>query len=326
MSMTEFNYPSLAIIVPVNNEEDNIVPFYENVQKNLTQDALKSLPGILSNLKVDIWYIDDGSVDKSLNEIKQIQQVDSSIHFVSFSRNFGKEAAIYAGLNYAKNYDFIALMDVDLQDPPALLAPMLKKLVDDQLDIIATRRLDRKGENPVISWFSTVFYRFLSKISATNIVSGARDYRIMTRQVAKAILSMPENQRFSKGLFTWVGFKTEYMSYENITRSKGHSKWNFWKLIKYAMTGIISFSTFPLTMVTVLGLLTTLVAMMGGIFVIVRKLLDPTIAIGGWTTITVIIMFFGGLQMFSLGIVGRYIAAIFLESKRRPIYVEKESK
>ncbi|VDK13862.1 hypothetical protein OAL24_00660 [Oenococcus sicerae] len=150
MSMTEFNYPSLAIIVPVNNEEDNIVPFYENVQKNLTQDALKSLPGILSNLKVDIWYIDDGSVDKSLNEIKQIQQVDSSIHFVSFSRNFGKEAAIYAGLNYAKNYDFIALMDVDLQDPPALLAPMLKKLVDDQLDIIATRRLDRKGENPVI--------------------------------------------------------------------------------------------------------------------------------------------------------------------------------
>ncbi|AVI94838.1 putative bactoprenol glycosyl transferase, phage origin [Oenococcus oeni] len=324
--MQETVYPSLAIIVPVHNEEENIHIFYNAVKKNLTAKGLPSLPDAFKHLKYDFWYIDDGSIDRTLLEIKQLQLKDSSVHFVSFSRNFGKEAAIYAGLTYAKKYDYVVLMDVDLQDPPALLPKMLGKLVNEQLDSVATRRLDRKGEKPLISFFSNLFYEFISKISSTKLVSGARDYRIMSRQMVQAVLSMPENQRFSKGLFTWIGFRTEYISYKNVQRKKGQTKWSFWKLFKYAISALISFSTVPLTLVTVLGFLTTLLAVVGGIFVIVRKLLDPAIAIGGWTTITVIIMFFGGLQMFSLGVVGRYISAIFLESKRRPIYVEKESK
>ncbi|EHN58386.1 glycosyltransferase family 2 protein [Oenococcus kitaharae] len=318
--------PTLAIIVPVTNEEENIPLFYHALRRDLTRESLAALPGPLNQLSYDIWYIDDGSSDGTLAQIKALSAQDSHIHFVSFSRNFGKEAAIYAGLSYAQHYDFAVIMDVDLQDPPALLPKMLKKLVTEHLDSVATRRSNRKGEKVIVSFCSDLFYHFISKISSTKLVKGARDYRIMSRQMVQALLAMPENQRFSKGLFTWIGFNTEYISYENIEREKGRSKWGFWKLFKYAISGIISFSTAPLTFVTVLGSVTTLLALIGGIFVIVRKLLDPAIAIGGWTTITVIIMFFGGLQMASLGIVGRYIAAIFLESKRRPIYIEKEHK
>lgn len=318
--------PTLAIIVPVTNEEENVPLFYQAVKQDLSAARLASLPVQLKQLTYDLWYIDDGSTDRTLPEIKDLASQDPYVHFVSFSRNFGKEAAIYAGMSYAKNYDYAAIMDVDLQDPPSLLPRMLEKLVTENLDSVATRRSDRKGEKVIVSLFSDLFYRLISKISSTKLVEGARDYRIMSRQMVQAVLSMPENQRFSKGLFTWIGFRTDYISYENIERKKGRSKWGFWKLFKYAISGIISFSTAPLTFVTILGLLTTLLALVGGVFVIVRKLLDPAIAIGGWTTITVIVMFFGGLQMASLGIVGRYIAAIFLESKRRPIYIEKEHK
>ncbi|MFT9267436.1 glycosyltransferase family 2 protein [Oenococcus sp.] len=316
----------LALIVPVHNEEENISLFYNTVKANLTRQSLNSLPEDFHELICDFWYIDDGSADTTLDKIKALQAVDKSVHFISFSRNFGKEAAIYAGLSYTQNYDYVALMDVDLQDPPSLLPTMLEKLVTENLDSVATRRADRKGEKVLISFFSNLFYQMLSKISSTKLVSGARDYRIMSQAMVKAVLALPENQRFSKGLFSWVGFKTEYISYENVNRQRGQSSWGFWKLFRYAITGLISFSTVPLTFVAALGLLVTFVAGLGAIFLIIRKIIDPTVAIGGWTTVVVVITFFGGLQMFSLGIVGRYIAAIFLETKRRPMYIEKERK
>ncbi|WP_439425561.1 glycosyltransferase family 2 protein [Oenococcus alcoholitolerans] len=326
MPLVKTNPLRLAIIVPVKDEQDNIENLYRQVDFQLSAERVSTLPNLFSALEHDFWFIDDGSTDTSLSIIQKLAAKDKRVHYVSFSRNFGKEAAIYAGLKYAQDYDYLLLMDADLQDPPEMILKMIKKLVTDNLDSVAAQRIDRKGERWLISGFSKLFYRLISKISSTKLVSGARDFRIMTSQTAKAVLSLTENQRFSKGLFSWIGFKTEYVSYANFTRKAGHSKWGFWRLFKYAVTGIISFSTIPLSLVTSLGIITTILALIGGLFLIVRKILDPAVAIGGWTTITVIITFFGGLQMFSLGVVGRYIAAIFLEVKHRPIYLVKESK
>lgn len=304
----------LSLIVPVHNEEDTIQIFY---------DALQQVRKELS-VAVDFHFIDDGSTDQTLTILRELAAADKHVHYVSFSRNFGKEAALYAGLEQAKG-DYVAVMDVDLQDPPELLPEMLRYVQNGEYDAVGTRRADRKGEARLRSWFSEQFYKWMNKISQTHLVDGARDYRVMTRQMVNAILSLAENQRFSKGIFTWVGFKTKYLSFENRERVAGNTSWSFWSLTKYAIEGIVSFSTVPLTIVTILGLLSFGASICAGFFIVIRALVSNT-AVAGWPSMVTIILFIGGIQMLSMGIIGRYIAAIFMETKRRPIYVKKEEK
>ncbi|CAK1248652.1 glycosyltransferase family 2 protein [Fructobacillus evanidus] len=304
----------LSLIVPVHNEEDTIQIFYDAIQK------IKPEVGAT----IDFHFIDDGSTDKTLPILRDLVNRDSDVHYVSFSRNFGKEAGLYAGLQQAKG-DYVAVMDVDLQDPPELLPQMLSEVQSGEYDAVGTRRADRKGEAKLRSWFSAQFYKWMNKISQTHLVDGARDYRVMTRQMVNAILSLSENQRFSKGIFTWVGFRTKYIPYENRERVAGTTSWSFWKLTKYAIEGIVSFSTMPLTIVTFLGLLSFGASIVAGIFIVIRALISNS-SVAGWPSMVTIILFIGGIQMLSLGIIGRYIAAIFMETKNRPIYIAKEEK
>ncbi|CAK1234580.1 glycosyltransferase family 2 protein [Fructobacillus cardui] len=304
----------LSLIVPVHNEEDTIQIFYDAIQK------IKPEVGAT----IDFHFIDDGSTDKTLPILRNLANQDSNVHYVSFSRNFGKEAGLYAGLQQAKG-DYVAVMDVDLQDPPELLPQMLAEVQSGEYDAVGTRRANRKGEAKLRSWFSAQFYKWMNKVSQTHLVDGARDYRVMTRQMVDAILSLSENQRFSKGIFTWVGFKTKYIPYENRERVAGTTSWSFWKLTKYAIEGIVSFSTIPLTIVTFLGLLSFGASVVAGIFIVIRALISNS-SVAGWPSMVTIILFIGGIQMLSLGIIGRYIAAIFMETKNRPIYIAKEKK
>lgn len=303
----------LSVIVPVHNEEQAIIRFY---------DAIGSLEFKIV-LNVQFIFIDDGSTDNSLGILRKLRQGDTHVHYISFSRNFGKEAGIYAGLQKATG-DFVVVMDVDLQDPPDLLPKMLDIVTNDDYDVVATRRSSRSGEAPIRSWFSKKFYTIMNKISDVPLVDGARDYRLMTRQVVDAILEISENQRFSKGIFSWVGFKTKYISYKNIPRVGGSSSWSFWSLCKYAVQGIISFSTVPLTIITYLGVGTCIVSILSAIFVVARALLFHNSA-AGWPSMVTILLFVGGVQLLSLGVIGRYISAIFLEVKNRPIYITRES-
>ncbi|USS91902.1 glycosyltransferase family 2 protein [Fructobacillus americanaquae] len=304
----------LSLIVPVHNEEDTIQIFYDAIQK------VKPEVGAT----IDFHFIDDGSTDGTLPILRHLADQDDHVHYVSFSRNFGKEAGLYAGLQQAKG-DYVAVMDVDLQDPPELLPQMLSEVQSGEYDAVGTRRADRKGEAKLRSWFSAQFYKWMNKVSQTHLVDGARDYRVMTRQMVNAILSLSENQRFSKGIFTWVGFKTKYIPYENRERIAGTTSWSFWKLTKYAIEGIVSFSTMPLTIVTFLGLLSFGASIVAGIFIVIRALISNS-SVAGWPSMVTIVLFIGGIQMLSLGVIGRYIAAIFMETKRRPIYVKKEEK
>ncbi|CAK1229711.1 Glycosyltransferase involved in cell wall bisynthesis (WcaA) [Fructobacillus fructosus] len=304
----------LSLVVPVHNEEDTIHLFYNAIE------AIKNQV----NATIDFHFIDDGSTDSTLAILRGLSKKDNHVHYVSFSRNFGKEAGLYAGLEQAKG-DYVAVMDVDLQDPPELLPEMLKDVQSGEYDAVGTRRADRKGEARVRSWFSAQFYKWMNKISQTHLVDGARDYRVMTRQMVNAILSMSENQRFSKGIFTWVGFRTKYIPFENRERVAGNTSWSFWSLTKYAIEGIVSFSTMPLTIVTFLGMLTFSASILGGIFIVIRALVSNT-SVAGWPSMVTIILFIGGIQMLSLGVIGRYVAAIFMETKRRPIYIAKEEK
>ena len=244
------------------------------------------------------------------------------MHYLSFSRNFGKEAAIYAGLQHAKG-DFVVLMDADLQDPPALLDEMYTAITEEGYDSVATRRVSRKGEPPIRSFFARMFYKLINKISKADIVDGARDYRLMTRQMVDAILSMSEYNRFSKGIFGWVGFRTKWLAYENVERVAGETKWSFWKLFLYSMEGIIAFSTTPLALASVFGFLLCLVAVVAVLFIIVRTLVwgDP---VSGWPSLVCIITFIGGIQLFCMGILGQYLAKTYLETKKRPIYILRE--
>lgn len=307
--------PKLSIIVPVLNEEKNVSIFYDKIKE--------IQPEIKPKVSLEFWYVDDGSTDNTLEQIKKLRVKDDKVHFVSFSRNFGKEAAIYAGLQHATG-DFVSLMDVDLQDPPSLLPEMVAGVADNQFDSIGARRTNRKGEAKIRSFFARLFYGIVSKISGTHLVDGARDFRVMNRSMVDAILKMPENQRFSKGIFTWVGFRTKYIPYDNIERETGTSNWSFWSLTKYAIEGMISFSTLPLTLVTWTGLLTLIFSIFAGLFVVFRAIFSVTSSVSGWASTITIILFFGGLQMLSIGVVGRYVASIYQEVKRRPIYLEKE--
>lgn len=304
----------LSVIVPCYNEEENIFDFYEELMNNTAFFQKREL-------NVEILYIDDGSKDRTVEKVKELAAKDERVRLVSFSRNFGKEAAIYAGLQKAKG-DYAVMMDCDLQDPPALL-PEMFQYIDEGYDSVATRRVTRKGEPAIRSFFARMFYQIMNKISKTEIVDGARDYRLMTRQVVDAILAMTEYNRFTKGIFGWVGYETKWLEYENIERKKGETKWSFWKLFLYSIDGITAFSTVPLAIASIMGVLFCVFAFLLIIVTIVRKLLfgDPT---SGWPSLVCIISLISGVQLFCLGIVGQYLSKTYMEVKKRPIYLVKE--
>lgn len=304
----------LSVIVPCYNEEESVADFYDELMKN--NEFFKE-----RNLDVEILYIDDGSKDRTVEEVKKLHEKDERVRLISFSRNFGKEAGIYAGLQNSKG-DYLVVMDVDLQDPPSLL-PEMFSYMDQGYDSVATRRVTRKGEPVIRSFFARMFYKLMRKISSTEIVDGARDYRLMTRQVAEAILSMKEYNRFTKGIYGWVGFKTKWLEFENVERKKGETKWSFWKLLKYSLEGILAFSTVPATLASVIGILFCILAFLLILVIIVRTALfgDP---VAGWPSLVCIIAMVSGVQLFCLGMVGQYVAKTYLEVKNRPIYIVKE--
>lgn len=304
----------LSIIVPCYNEEENVAFFYEELMKN--RDFFEK-----EQLDLEIIYVDDGSKDQTVKEVKNLAKNDKRVHLVSFSRNFGKEAAIYAGLTHAKG-DYVVMMDADLQDPPSLL-PEMFSYIEKGYDSVATRRVSRKGEPPIRSFFARMFYRIMNKISDTDIVDGARDYRLMTRRVVEAILSMGEYNRFSKGIFGWVGFETKWVEFENVERLRGETKWSFWKLFLYSIEGITAFSTAPLAISSFIGVLFCILAFVAIIFIIAKTLIfgDP---VGGWPSLVCIIFLVSGVQLFCLGIVGQYLSKTYMEVKHRPIYLIKE--
>jgi len=304
----------LTVVVPCYNEEESVALFYEELLKNQSFFAEE-------NIELEILYVDDGSRDKTVEEVKKLRERDERVHLVSFSRNFGKEAAMFAGLENS-NGDYVVMMDVDLQDPPALLPEMFSYLKEGY-DSVATRRVSRKGEPPIRSFFARRFYGLMKKISKTEIMDGARDYRLMTRQMVDAILSMQEYNRFTKGIFGWVGFETKWIEYQNVERVKGETKWSFWGLLLYSFEGITAFSTAPLSIASVVGVLFCVLAFLFLIFIFVRALIfgDP---VDGWPSLVCIISLVSGVQLFCLGILGQYLAKTYLEVKKRPIYLVKE--
>ncbi|MBF8970333.1 MULTISPECIES: glycosyltransferase family 2 protein [unclassified Streptococcus] len=304
---------TISVIVPCFNEEEALPLFYqamEKVQPQLDQEF-------------EYIFVNDGSRDQTLEVLRELAAKDSKVTYLSFSRNFGKEAALYAGLQEARG-ELVTVMDVDLQDPPELLVEMVQRLeADPDLDCVGTRRVTRDGEPPIRSFFARMFYRLINRISQVQMVDGARDFRLMRRQMVDAILDVTEYNRFSKGIFSWVGFKTEYLEYKNVERVAGETSWNFWQLFRYSLEGIVNFSDAPLAIAFVGGALSCLLAFALAGLVIVRTLLygDPT---AGWPSMVSIILFLGGFQLLTIGILGKYIGKIFMETKNRPIYVIKE--
>lgn len=305
-----------SCIVPCFNEEEVIPLYYEEMQKVRKQEEGK--------IDFEIIFIDDGSKDKTLEVIKKLSEQDECIHYVSFSRNFGKEAAMYAGFEHA-NGEYVVTMDVDLQDPPHLIPEMIRCIEEEGYDSVATRRVTRKGEPPIRSFFARRFYGLINKISDADIVDGARDFRMMKRDMVNAILSMPEYNRFTKGIFGWVGFKTKWIEFENVERAAGETKWSFWKLFQYALEGIIAFSTVPLTIVSLIGVIVCIIAFLFLLFVVIRATIfgDP---VAGWPSLICVISFLSGIQLLGIGVVGMYLSKTYLETKKRPIYIKKESK
>lgn len=303
----------LSIVVPCYNEEETIPLFLAAVE------ALR--PQLDQSL--EYIFIDDGSRDRTLTILREAAQANPALHYLSFSRNFGKEAALYAGLQAAKG-ELVTVMDVDLQDPPELLPQMIQMIETGAVDCVGTRRINRTGELPVRSFFARCFYKLINRISATQMVDGVRDYRMMTRQMVDAILALAEYNRFSKGLFSWVGFKTEYLTFENRERAAGKTSWSFWKLFNYSMDGIINFSDVPLNIASFSGVFFSFVAVVAIIFIVIRALFFGG-SVDGWPSMVSIMLFLGGIQLLSLGIIGKYVGKIFLETKRRPIYLTKET-
>lgn len=303
----------LSLIVPCYNEQDALPIFY--------RETTKVLAGM--DCDCEILLINDGSKDQTLSIMKELAAGDPRVLYFSFSRNFGKEAAMYAGFCNARG-DYIAVMDADLQDPPSLLPEMVKVLQSGEYDSVATRRADREGEPPVRSWFAKRFYSLINRISDADIVDGARDFRLMTREMKDAILSMSEYNRFSKGIFGWVGFRTYWMPFDNVERVAGETKWSFWSLFKYAVDGIINFSQAPLSVASWFGILMTGFAFLFLVFIVVRRLIfgDP---VAGWASTICVIIFIGGLQLFCLGIIGQYLAKTYMEVKNRPHYIVSDT-
>ena len=303
----------LSIIVPCYNEEEALPHFYKEVKSVFLK----------MDCRYELLFINDGSNDDTLGVIRSLAKEDPCIRFYSFSRNFGKEAAMYAGFCNAKG-DLVAVMDADMQDPPALLPQMLEIIASGDYDSVATRRVSRKGEPPVRSWFARKFYRLINRISDADIVDGARDFRLMKKEMVTSIVAMGEYNRFSKGIFGWIGYRTYWLPYENVERVAGQTKWNFWKLFKYALDGIINFSETPLNIASYFGMGMTLLAFLFLVFIVVRRVCfgDP---VAGWASTMCVIIFIGGLQMFCVGVMGQYIAKTYTESKHRPHYIIAES-
>ncbi|MGV8906784.1 MAG: glycosyltransferase family 2 protein [Acetobacterium sp.] len=304
----------MSIVVPCYCEEE-VIPLFYNTLLNAV------LPR-LAEVDFEMLFIDDGSKDKTLKVIKDLSEQDNRIKYLSFSKNFGKEAAIYAGLSHATG-DVVAIMDVDLQDPPELLIQMYEDLVTEDYDCVATRRATREGEPLIRSFFAKAFYRLINKISQIDIVDGARDFRLMKRPMVEAILAVGEYNRFSKGIFQWVGFNTKWIDFENIERVAGKTKWSFWELFLYSLEGIISFSTAPLAIASVTGFIFCVLSFLAIVVIIIREILWHGSAFG-WPSLVCVIFFIGGIQLFCIGILGQYMARTYLETKKRPIYIVKE--
>lgn len=303
----------ISIIVPCYNEEDCLLDF----------DAkLSEVVGQMGDYEFEVFYIDDGSKDHTLERMRQICKKRDYASYLSFSRNFGKEAAMYAGFCNA-NGDYVAVMDADLQDPPELLPDMVKFLESGEYDSVATRRINREGEPPIRSLFARMFYKLINKISDADIVDGARDYRLMKKEMADVIVAMGEQNRFSKGIFGWIGFRTYWYAFENVKRAAGETKWSFWKLLKYSMDGIVSFSQVPLSIASWMGMGCTGISLAAIVFIVIRKLIfgDP---VQGWASNMCVMIFIGGVQLFCLGVIGQYIGKTYAETKKRPHYIVSE--
>lgn len=304
----------LSIIVPCYNEEQTVELFYTEVEK---------MSQYMPDIQTDYLFVDDGSTDRTLEKVKELHVRDKRVKYISFSRNFGKEAAMYAGLEHVSG-EYAVIMDADLQDPPMLLPEMLRTIREEQYDSVATRRVTRKGEPPIRSFGARQFYHIMNKISDVELMDGARDYRFMTRKYVNAVLSLKEFNRFSKGIFGWVGFRTKWLEFENQERSAGETKWSFWKLVQYSLQGIVSFSETPLYIASVLGGGMCGVALLAIIFIIVRQLLFGGSAFG-WPSMACIVILIGGIQLLSIGILGLYFSKMYLEIKHRPIYIMSET-
>ena len=303
----------ISIIVPCYNEEEALPLFYKEINKvSETMDE-----------EFEFIFVNDGSKDKTLEVIKNLSTLNKRCKYINFSRNFGKESAMYAGLELSTG-NYITLMDADLQDPPSLLPKMLKLIKEEGYDSVGTRRVTRKGEPPIRSFFARMFYKIINKMSKVEMVDGARDYRLMTRQMTDAIINLKEYNRYSKGLFSFVGFNTKWLEYENVQRVAGETKWSFWKLFLYAIDGIVAFTTAPLTIAAIMGLIFCLIAFIMIIVIIVKTIAfgDPT---SGWPSLACIIFLVSGVQLFALGIIGQYLSKTYLETKKRPIYIIKET-
>lgn len=304
----------ISVIVPCYNEEESMPLFYDEICK--VAESFK-------HVDFEFIFVNDGSRDRTLSIARDLSKKDKRVRYISFSRNFGKEAAILAGLEYSVG-DYVAIMDADLQDPPSLLHEMYDGIKNEGYDCVATRRVSRKGEPPIRSFFAKCYYRLINKISKTEIVDGARDYRLMSRQMVDSILELKEYNRFSKGIFSWVGYETKWLEYKNVERVAGTTKWSFWKLFLYSLESIVAFSTVPLAIASIMGLLFFLVSVIMIIFIIVKTLTigDP---VAGWPSLVCIIFFVSGVQLFSIGVIGQYLSKLYLEVKNRPVYIVKET-
>ncbi len=304
----------ISVVVPCYNESEALPKFME---------VLDGIIARMNYVDFQVVLVNDGSRDNTLEVMKKISADEAVVKYVSFSRNFGKEAAMYAGLAHADG-DYVAIMDADLQDPPEFLEEMYKAVTEEGYDCAAARRVTRKGEPPIRSFFARMFYKLMAKMSTTEVVDGARDFRLMNRKFVDALLNCHEYNRFSKGMFGWVGFKTKWIAYENVERVAGQTKWNFWSLFKYSIEGIVAFSTTPLVFASFIGILFCLIAFIAVLFIVIRKFAfgDP---VAGWASMTCIITFLGGLQLFFMGVFGQYLAKTYLEVKDRPIYIVSET-
>lgn len=305
----------ISVIVPCYNEADALHYFFEEIDK-----VIASMP----EFDFEAIYVDDGSKDATLEILRTRAAEDSCTRYVSFSRNFGKEAGMLAGLRASKG-DYCVIMDADLQDPPSLLPQMMGILKEKGVDSVATRRGNRKGEPPIRSFFANCFYGIVNRISKVKLVPGARDYRLMSRRMVDAVLSLSEYNRFSKGIFEWVGFKTEWISYQNIERVAGNTKWSFWGLFKYSLECIVAFSTAPLALSSLCGILMFVLSVIGAIAIVVRKIVDASSSVGGWASIVCVVLFVGGLQLLCIGVLGQYLSKTYMETKQRPDYIVAET-
>ncbi len=305
----------ISIVVPRCNEQETLPLFYKEISR-VAKDFLEQ------NVNLEIIFVDGGSKDQTLNIMKEYANKDGRVRYISFSRNFGKEAAIYAGLKEVRG-NYVVIMDADLQDPPDLLREMYQLIKDDEYDSVATRRVSRKGEPVIRSFFARMFYKIMNKMAEVDIVDGARDYRMMNKKMADAVLTLEEYNRFTKGIFGWIGFRTKWLEYENKERAAGETKWSFWKLFKYSIDGIVGFSTIPLMFASWIGMTACVISFIIICFVIVRQVLFGGSAFG-WPSLVCIIVFFSGIQLLCIGILGQYLSKTYLETKRRPIYIISE--